>query len=148
MNKKITYTLIIGILIISISVAYYFTIFMTTQELKRTEQEKQSFLFEKQTECKKVCQSIYENDKKSLPNSSILDPQYVYNENRNACFYSGGSINTSLDVFIRQIVNCQTNEKVLTFVTVGDKVSPAYCTTCVNSSKEYEAKKIEFMNNN
>jgi len=53
------------------------------------EQEIQNDFFTKQTECKNICEKIYEEDKKQLPNDTVLNPTYVYNQEKNACFYAG-----------------------------------------------------------
>lgn len=146
MDKKITYALVIGILIISFSVAYYFVIFLPPQRITQTEQEKQDYLFKKQTECKNICEKLYEDEKKSFGADSILNPRYAYNENKNTCFYAGGWLN--LKNLTKRIVNCQTNEEVLTFMTIDNKVFTSFCDTCVNTSEEYNAEEKEFMGSN
>jgi hypothetical protein len=134
-----------AIIIVALAATYYFVSFLPSQKLAQTEQERQAFLFDKQTECKNICEKLYLDDKNSLSDSSVFNPQYSYNENKNACFYAGGWLNTNPNALTKRVVNCQTNEEVLTFMTIDNKVFASFCDTCVNSSKEYDSKEKEFM---
>lgn len=136
-----------AIIIVVLAVAYYFVSFLPSQKLAQTEQEKQAFLFNKQTECKNICESLYLDDKNSLSYSTVFNPQYAYNEDKNACFYSGGWLSTKPNALTKRVVNCQTNEEVLTFMTIDNEVFASFCDTCVNSSDEYKTKEKELMGN-
>lgn len=142
--KKI---IIPSVIIATLAIAYYFVMFLPSQKLAQTEQTKQTFLFSKQTECMKICQDLYEDDKKSLSENTVFNPRYAYNENKNACFYSGGWISLDPKSLIKRVVNCQTNEEVLTFMTIDDKVFTSFCDSCVGSSEEYNRKEKEFIGN-
>lgn len=142
--KKI---IISAIIIATLSIIYYFVMFLPSQKLAQTEQANQAFLFGKQTECMKICQSLYENDKKSLSENTVFNPQYAYNESKNACFYSGGWISTNPKSLTKRIVNCQTNEEVLTFMTIEGKIVTSFCDTCVSSPNEYSKKEKEYIGN-
>lgn len=142
--KKI---IIPAIAIVTLAIAYYFVIFLPSQKLVQNEQRKQAFLFEKQTECKNICEKLYEDDKDAFGDTSaVMVPRYAYNENKNACFYSGGVAENPNDM-TKRIVNCQTNEEVLTIMTIDYKVFTSFCDTCVSSLDEYEMKKKEYMGN-
>jgi hypothetical protein len=138
--KKI---IIPSIIIIVVAIGYYFVSFLPSQ----TDQEKQVFLFTKQTECTNICERLYLDDKNSLPNSIVLNPEYAYNENENTCFYSGGWVSINPNALTKRVLNCQTNEEVLTFMTIDNEVFTNFCDTCVNSSIEYDLKEVEFMGN-
>lgn len=137
----------LAIIIIAVAIAYYFVKFLPSQKLAQTEQTKQEFLFDKQTECMKICQVHYENDKKDLSDGSVLGPEYSYNANKNACFYSGGWFDYKSKTMIKNVINCQTNEDVLTFMETDNKVITIACPTCVNSIEEYNLRLKEFMAN-
>lgn len=140
--KKIIIPLIV---IVALVIAYYFIYFLPAQKLVQQKQEKKTFLFEKQTECKNICENLYQDDKDSLSDSTVFNPQYAYNEGKNACFYSGGWININPISMTKRVVNCQSNEEVLTFMTINNEVVFGFCETCVNSSEEYDMREKEFM---
>jgi hypothetical protein len=150
LDKTVKISIIVGALVVALSVAYYLIIFLPQKTSpKQISKDKKEFLFQKQTECMQICQVLYEDDKKSLPEpkNSVFNPRYVYNENKNACFYSGGWLGTNPDFLKNRIVNCQTNEEVLTFMTLDDKVATKYCDTCVSSLEEYSRLEKEYMEN-
>lgn len=136
-----------AVIIATLTIAYYFVMFLPSQKLVQAEQTKQAFLFSKQTECMKICQNLYKDDKKSLSENTVFNPRYTYNENKNACFYSGGWISVNPKGLTKRVVNCQTNKEVLTFMTVDDKVFTSFCDSCVSSSDEYDNKEKEFIGN-
>ena len=142
--KKI---IISAIIITTLAIVYYFVIFLPSQKLAQTEQAKQSFLFDKQTECMNICKNLYKDDIKIFPEGTVFNPRYAYNKKRNACFYSGGRMNTHLKVSSKFVVNCQTNEEVLSFVKINDEVSSDSCDTCASSIDEYREKEEEYMGN-
>ncbi len=120
--------------------------------LKNTEQNQgkqggKEFLFRKQTECMNICQAIYENHKKLLLTiGTVFSPKYTYNESKNACFYSGGWVD-SLASNTKLVINCQTNEEVLTFETDRNGKVVRDCNTCVDSFEEYSRREKEYMEN-
>ena len=142
--KKIT---IIAIIITTLAISYFFFIFMPSQKLVQKKQERQAFLFSKKTECMKICQSLFEDDRSSLPENTVFNPQYAYNEAKNACFYSGGYISLEPNGLTKRVVDCQTNEEVLTFMTINDEVFTSFCDSCVNSVEEYDRKEKEYIGN-
>jgi len=75
----------------------------------------------------------------------VVQPRYAYNESKNTCFYSGGLI--SHKSLIRRVVNCQTNEEVLTFMKVDDKIFSSNCDICVSTLEEYDKKAKEYIGN-
>lgn len=139
--------IISAIIIAALAIAYYFVFFLPSQKLAKSQQDKQTFLFNKQTECKNICEKLYQDDKDSLPANSVFNPQYTYNESKNACFYSGGWLSDKVKVLTKRIVDCLTNEEVLTFMTVDNKVFINNCNTCVSSSEEYDMREKEYMGN-
>ncbi|MEI7425666.1 MAG: hypothetical protein WCK16_01910 [Candidatus Moraniibacteriota bacterium] len=120
--------------------------------LKNTEQNQdkqggKEFLFRKQTECMNICQAIYENHKKLLLTiGTVFSPKYAYNESKNACFYSGGWVD-SLASNTKLVINCQTNEEVLIFETDRNGKVVRDCNTCVDSFEEYSRREKEYMEN-
>lgn len=114
---------------------------------KNNSDTKKEFLFNKQTECKNICENLYQDDKKSLSDTSVFNPRFAYNENKNTCFYSGGWISSNPTSITKRVVNCQTNEEVLTFMTINDEIFTSFCDTCASSNNEYETKEQELMGN-
>ena len=106
-----------AILVVTLAASYYFISFLPSHKLAQAEHERLAFIFDKQTECKNICESLYLDDKDSLSDYSVLTPEYGYNEERNACFYSGGWLSISPLASTKRIVNCQTNAEVLTKFT-------------------------------
>ena len=124
--KKIT---IIAIIITTLAISYFFFIFMPSQKLVQKKQERQAFLFSKKTECMKICQSLFEDDRSSLPENT------------------GGYISLEPNGLTKRVVDCQTNEEVLTFMTINDEVFTSFCDSCVNSVEEYDRKEKEYIGN-
>lgn len=136
--------LIPAIIIVALAISYYFVIFMPSQQKIRLEQERKDFLFNKETECMDICKNIYEEGVASVPDGLGFNPEYAYNEQKNACFYSGG-VFTSLGNMNKFVINCQTNEEVLSFMVVNDEVFTSFCDTCVGGGDEYERLKEEYL---
>ncbi|MDO8486212.1 MAG: hypothetical protein Q7S77_00735 [Candidatus Staskawiczbacteria bacterium] len=140
--------IIIAIILIALSSAYYFVIFLPPQKQAELKQAKQAFLFNKNSECQKICENIYQEDKKSLGESSVFNSLYAYNEEKNACFYSGGWLNVDAKAksfLTKRVVNCQTNKEILTYMEIDGKVFNSFCDSCANSNEEYNKKEAEFM---
>jgi hypothetical protein len=135
--------IITAIVIVVLAISYYFTFFLPAEKSAKIKQDRQTFLFNKQTECRKICEKLYQEDVASLSDNSVFNPRYAYNENKNACFYSGGSF--SSQVMTKRVVNCQTNEEVLTFMTINNNVFQNSCNTCVDSAEKYQNREKEYM---
>ncbi|MGE5425466.1 MAG: hypothetical protein ACM3PZ_00005 [Bacillota bacterium] len=140
---------ILVLIVVAILLIYFLTFFLPTQNRLKAEQEKQDFLFNKKTECMEICKNLYQDDKESLdgPNNSVFNPLYAYNEEENACYYSGGWITINPDTMTKRIVNCQTNQEVLTFSTVNGNIFTDFCNTCVDNSEEYDKREKMLMDN-
>ncbi len=102
-------------------------------------------IFQKKTECRDICKTLYEEDKKVLPNNTVMNPQYAYNEQENACFYAGGWIDVQTQGMTKRVINCQTNKEVLTYILINDNVFTSHCDTCVSSIYEYNQKEKELL---
>lgn len=135
---------IIPAVVVALAISYYFVSFLPSQQKTKTEQRRQAFLFDKQSECKNICDDLYKSDVKSFTETTVFNPQYAYNDAKNACFYSGGWITTDPSSLTKRVVNCQTNEEVLTYMTIDNKVVTNLCDTCVSSTAAYDeqAKKL------
>lgn len=134
-----------AIVIVALAIGYYFVSFLPSQQKTQTEQKRQAFLFDKQTECKKICDDLYQNDVKSFSETTVFNPQYAYNDSKNACFYSGGWITADPKSLTKRVVNCQTNKEVLTYMTIENEVVTNFCDTCVSSTAKYDAQEKELM---
>lgn len=162
MNKLI----IVAIIIVTASIAYYFVIFLPSQHVSQNSQnqltkvtnesntigdnqpkfDSNTSIFSKKTDCKNICETLYESDVNSFSKNQVFNPRYTYNQNQNTCFYSGGWID-GVDV-TKRVVNCQTNEEVLTYMTVNGTIFTEYCDSCVSSNTEYQFKESELMESN
>ncbi|MBU4338539.1 hypothetical protein KKD57_03205 [Patescibacteria group bacterium] len=99
MDKKLTYALIIGILTISFSIAYYFFAFLPTNEKNRAVQEakeKQEIIAQQDLEnnikCKEAGDKLY--NAKVIEEEEFnfyYDPEFRFNKNLNTCLYKGKS---------------------------------------------------------
>jgi hypothetical protein len=140
---------IAAIAVITLSCTYYFVIFLPSQKQVELKQAKQAFLFSKNTECQKICENIYQEEKKSLGESTVFTPLYAYNEEKNACFYSGGWLDAknTKSLLTKRVVNCQTNKEVLTYMEIDNKVFNSFCDSCVNSNDEFLNKEKEYIGN-
>ena len=135
----------VSILVVAITVGYYFASFLPSQKLTQARQAKESFLFNKKTECKNICDDLYLNDKSELPEDSVFNPTYAYNESMNSCFYSGGWLTSDPVALTKRVINCQTNEEILTYMTINNNVFTSFCDSCVSSVQEYDEKEKNLM---
>lgn len=103
-------------------------------------EENKQFLFEKQTECMEICSKMHSSIEEKNENILTLNPEYIFNQEKNACFYSSGQIDgNSLSKYI---INCQTNEEVLSLNMVGVEIFP--CSTCADTIKDFNEKELEY----
>lgn len=124
MKKYLISTILFLAIIATTSVVYYFATFLPKQNLLKQEREHQTFLFNKQTECRNICEKLHQQTIIDFPEKegyTVLNPKYFYNEIKNACFYSEGVI-----YFDKQgthqsewIYNCQTNESMAFYSKIG-----------------------------
>lgn len=148
MNK--TYGIVLMVLagiVVTLSVSYYFILFLPSQKFEQIKQEKQSFLFKKQTECMQICSVLYNAEKNKTqlgPSDFVVSPKYAYNQSKNACFYSFNVImkvdENSIDE--RSIINCQTNERVVPYLSIDNK--NVYIKGGVTSEEEYDRLEREY----
>ncbi|MFA6533988.1 MAG: hypothetical protein WCT37_02330 [Patescibacteria group bacterium] len=105
-----------GIIIVAVAVAYFFIFYLPKNQ-------QQNFIFNKQKECHDICEAIYKMEVESLPDGTVMNPKYIYNEDKNACYYSGGFIGTEKPFSIsKHITNCLTNEEVSYYIEIDDKI--------------------------
>lgn len=98
------------------------------------------FIFKKQTECMEICSKIHSSIEDKNQDILTLNPKYTFNQEKNACFYSSGQIDSNS--LSRYIINCQTNEEVLSLNMVGPEVFP--CSTCADTIKDFNEKELEY----
>ena len=104
-----------SIVIVAVAIAYFFIIYLP-------QNQKQNFVFNKQKECRNICEAIYKTDKSST-DGTMMNPQYFYNEEKNTCYYSGGFIGAKEPISVtKYITNCLTNEEVIYYTKIGDKI--------------------------
>lgn len=132
----------IAIILVALSVSYFFVIFLPQEKQSIQTQEQQEFLFRKQSECKQICEKIYHEDRTDNQ-VTLFVPNYAYNKNLNTCFYSSGYIGQN--AIMRWVKNCMTNEEVVSLMSVDGKITTDYCDTCTSSGGEFDMKKKEFM---
>ena len=140
--KNITIPVII---IITFLIIYYFIFFLPSQKQTQTDMLNQKAIFEKQTECMQICKTLYEYNHRTFSEYNVLNPNYSYNKDKNACFYSGGWINAENKSLNKSVVNCQTNEEVLTYIEMDGNVVTNFCDTCASSNDEYIIKEKQYI---
>lgn len=124
-----------SIVIVAVAVAYFFVIYLPHNQ-------KQNFVFNKQKECRNICETIYKAEQKSTSDGTMFNPQYFYNEEKNACYYSGGFIGTKEPISVtKYITNCLTNEEVVYYTKIGDKIFGV-------TEEEFNNKEIELTKQN
>ena len=140
-NKIFKPILLIVIVALLIAATYYFGILLPKQNKVVNLQREQDYIFSKRTECNSICSTIYEQYVKDLSGtgSTVNVPRYYYNKDKNACFYDAGYM--SKDFILYSVVNCQTNEEVLsaTFIKQSKISEEGY------SYNEYNKRKLEFI---
>lgn len=104
-----------SIVIVAVAIAYFFIIYLP-------QNQKQNFVFNKQKECRNICEAIYKTDKSST-DGTMMKSQYFYNKEKNTCYYSGGFIGAKEPLSVtKYITNCLTNEEVIYYTKIGDKI--------------------------
>lgn len=120
-----------GAVIISIVLVYIFISYFR-------DYQKQNYIFNKQKECRNICETVYKNEEESVleRKGTMFNPLYFYNLNKNTCYYYGGFMDSFS--WTKHIINCLTNEEVLYSMQVGDEIFGA-------TDSELDKKKNELM---
>ena len=97
------------------------------QEMPEVESdlEQKEFLFKKKGECWEICEPLYQEDVKSLPNEPLFSPRYYYSKEDNTCYYLSGFLGVSGGVtsVVKWIRDCLTNEEVAGYSLYDGKPS-------------------------
>ena len=141
-NKIFKIILIIFLLSISISICYYFIVFLPQKEKVKQEQGRQEQLvkeqeksLEQQEKCKEAGIKAYKEDSLRYGANNMMEPKYFYNKNLNLCLYSGGYFDEDLSsgqcgdilkhscdsYWERWIKNSFTNESIISVVNFTDE---------------------------
>jgi len=116
---------------------------LITNKIQENNNQDNDYIFKKTSECNEICSRIYRKEVASMWSSRVFNPQYAYNKDLNSCFYSGWNISDSY--VMKAIVNCQTNEEVLSYYLIDWEPFTSYCDTCPSSNEEYEKQLKEYM---
>lgn len=115
-NKYIKGSVVFGILIISISIAYYFLFFLPQKELQ-----------DQKVRCRDAALGYHEQFKQEYPKehqydldgpASIHTPKYHFSKKLNTCLYSGG-ISEFAGRFNVFIIDVYSNKKILEYFKDG-----------------------------
>lgn len=129
------------ILIVGISLFYYFVIFLPKQ---KTESKERDFLFSMKQECQKAGDKLFQLDVKSMGENTLLVPQYAYNKSLNTCLYSGGYIEK--EWLNKWIKDSFTNKDIASFMSYQNKVlQDNRCPECL-SLEAFDEKERELFN--
>jgi len=162
LDTYIKISIIIGILVLSFSIAYYLIIFLPQKERTRVEKEKQIQLVkekeakdkeakERESELQVKITKCFEDGKKfhqdyiSSINGTYFESKYNYNKKLDKCLYNGGFMATSgsnylalKNVFwVRIVKDIYTNETILS--VSKDDGHEAF--------EEFKKQRDELMNN-
>lgn len=124
LNQAVKLSVIAGMLLVGASAGYYFVHFLPKQ--RRTSQNQTALAEERerQKECQKIGEQLYQKDKEWGENNTFVDsvhePHFTYNKELNTCLYSGGSstFTESGSADILWIKDSYTGEKVV-FVSLS-----------------------------
>ena len=123
-----------AILIVAISIGYYFVFFVSSNQKIKTEQQAQEKYLEQQEKCKEAGLKAYKEDSLIYGANNMIEPSYTYNKNLNLCLYSGGyndyNVNSGMcgdtiqhycdSFWERWVKNSFTNEKLIAVVNFTD----------------------------
>lgn len=132
-------------LAVSLSIGYYFVIYVPRLQNVRMAQEKTQELYRRKEACAKQSEIYYEKLKKEVVQSaSVLNPSYHYNAKLEKCFYSGGTFQGS--AISKYIIDISENETIAMFLSGvdGKTLIGNLCDTCMEL-EPYEAKEKELL---
>lgn len=128
----------LGIIISTLSVGYYFVVYLPkVNDLKMAEAKKQ-LVMENQQKCRDAGQKAYSADVKMYGDNKLNEPQFTYNSELNTCLYGGGHNDTykvcdrgllsncTRGSWERWVKDSYTNNKIISIVnwtTDGEKWS-------------------------
>ena len=129
MNEELQKSLSYGIIIIAISIGYYFLWYMPKQNKNEHSEKMQQEMLVNQQKCQQVASSIYEKDAKEMKSlgAVLLNPEYKYDDTSGMCLYLGGILDRGQ--IHRFIIDVYTNKTIAEYildenntVVFGDKI--------------------------
>ena len=105
--------LLAAIIVVALSMTYYYVIFLPQKETIELAQEKQQQLLRNQEKCRETGTKAYNDYKQNNPfyASSFSDPEFYFNETLQLCLYSGGY--RKADYWERWVKNSFTDETII-----------------------------------
>lgn len=130
------------LILVGLSVSYYFVIFSPQQVQTKRLDEQRDFLLSMKQKCQSVGAKLYDEDVKEMGRNNLFVPEYTYNEGLNTCLYAGGHI--VKNGIQRWVKDSYSNKELFFFMKVNDEVLEGglLCPNCV-SNEEFERRKQE-----
>lgn len=117
-------TSIFSFLIISLSVTYYFVVFLPKNNQEKLKQQQLAKEQENQEKCREIGTKIYKDDLKDYRNYVVYEPKYKFSRKLNTCLYSGGystQVGSALENdWERWVKDSFTNEKIISVLYLHD----------------------------
>jgi uncharacterized FlaG/YvyC family protein len=136
----------IALLIIALSIGYYFVIYLPQKDQQQRQMQQQSQDqaqdFTKQKECMTLGEKQYAQDKADPGNGNVSDPAYHFNKKLNTCVYSvqedySFELNWKCAAYTINVTDLLSNNVLLTITRNGPT-----CQTTMNQDafdKQYKA---------
>lgn len=132
-------------LIISLSIGYYFVVYLPRLQNAKMVQEQTQELYQRKESCAKQSYIYSEKLKKEVGQStSVLNPSYHYNVKLEKCFYSGGTLQGT--AISKYIIDISENETIAIFLSGADgkALIDDSCDKCMELAT-YKAKEKELL---
>jgi hypothetical protein len=115
-----------------------------------SEQTDDDYVFKKQSECMEICKNSFNQEIKENPSVDYKFISSIYNKEFNSCFYESNAVSISGDdsgryAFINDVINCQTREKVLTYIVSNGEVLSSGCDDCATSIEDFDSRKNKYL---
>lgn len=128
MKDLFKYVIAVGIIIISLSIGYFFLKVLPAIETKKIDLQKSSIVLERQKDCALAGKEYYEQiNKDKLEGELIFAFAYRYNEELNTCLFRGGSLSGSIghyyidDIYTNKSIAYYLWNSETSMIIEGDK---------------------------
>lgn len=127
----------ISAIILALSVAYYFVLFLPARDKTNDEAKNQADLQKQVENCREVGMKYHNEQTAKNPRLTFHNPEFKYNQQLNTCLYSGGFIDGNY--LTNYIIDLNTNKQLATFAALDQKPT----STNEMTIEEYRAKESE-----
>ncbi|MEI6042528.1 MAG: hypothetical protein WCQ00_03100 [bacterium] len=112
MNNELQKAVNTALIVISLSVGYYFIWYLPRQDKRETTEQTRKEEIANIQKCEQIGSERFEKDKKEL-RDGIMNSEYRFNKETNQCLYKGGYIGSN--IVTQYIYDLYTNKEIVSY---------------------------------